>query len=257
MDVDSKRSIHTERRQRSLPRNMQQSTLVETWVPKKYRLKACSVLRKHFLSYSLIFAIHSYGSTHDRPRKLTDRNTYRPLRTAPSRVYQESQNLDSQVDSDRNLIYRVNGKINLYIILFDFSKIKTGSQLSSKSLIIRELDLNLKVKILQFLRVLTYLNYIRPLWDWRIERNLISSRMRRRTAILLRKVCPILIAGGYDRYRRRNSTDRGNSSSWPLADFRPRRCTTCESLLLLESKYTLSKWNRCRHAIIVNIFFFS
>nr|XP_012232865.1 PREDICTED: uncharacterized protein LOC105678252 isoform X2 [Linepithema humile] len=77
----SESSAYTERRQRSLSRNMQQQTLVET-----------------------------YSSIHERQRKLTDRNAYRPLRTAPSRVYQESQHLDPQaaVDSDRNIIYREN-----------------------------------------------------------------------------------------------------------------------------------------------------
>ncbi|XP_011164293.1 uncharacterized protein LOC105199069 isoform X2 [Solenopsis invicta] len=66
-------------RQRSLPRNMQQQTLVET-----------------------------YNSVLERQRKLTDRNAYRPLQTAPSRVYHDSQNLDPQVsaDNDRNAMYR-------------------------------------------------------------------------------------------------------------------------------------------------------
>ncbi|XP_011701488.1 PREDICTED: uncharacterized protein LOC105458119 [Wasmannia auropunctata] len=61
-------------RQRSLSRNMQQQTLVE-----------------------------AYNSIHERQRKLMDRITYRPLRTAPSpssRVYQDSQNLDSQIPAD-------------------------------------------------------------------------------------------------------------------------------------------------------------
>ncbi|XP_012535111.1 uncharacterized protein LOC105835962 isoform X2 [Monomorium pharaonis] len=68
-------------RQRSLPRDMQQQTLVET-----------------------------YNSIQlERQRKLTDRNAYRPLRTAPNpstRVYQDSPNLDPLVPADRNAIYR-------------------------------------------------------------------------------------------------------------------------------------------------------
>ncbi|EZA50927.1 hypothetical protein X777_10555 [Ooceraea biroi] len=66
-------------RQRSLPRNMQQQALVET-----------------------------YSSIYERQRKLMDRNSYRPLQTAPSYYgYHESQNLDPQgVDNERNVIYR-------------------------------------------------------------------------------------------------------------------------------------------------------
>ncbi|XP_071558648.1 uncharacterized protein [Temnothorax nylanderi] len=67
-------------RRRSSSRNMQQQTLVET-----------------------------YNSIQERQRKLTDRNAYRPLRTAPpTRMYQDSQNLNPQVsaDNDRNAMYR-------------------------------------------------------------------------------------------------------------------------------------------------------
>ncbi|XP_025156270.1 uncharacterized protein LOC105185536 isoform X1 [Harpegnathos saltator] len=68
-------------RQRSLPRNMQQQTLVET-----------------------------YSSIHERQEKLMDRNAYRPLRTAPSplsRVPREFPNFDSQVaDNEGNAMFR-------------------------------------------------------------------------------------------------------------------------------------------------------
>ncbi|KYN37363.1 hypothetical protein ALC56_08266 [Trachymyrmex septentrionalis] len=63
-------------RQRSLSRNMQQQTLVE-----------------------------AYNSILERQRKLMDRNVYRPLRTPPNpstRLYQDSQNLDTQIPADRN-----------------------------------------------------------------------------------------------------------------------------------------------------------
>ncbi|XP_032682196.1 uncharacterized protein LOC116849305 isoform X2 [Odontomachus brunneus] len=67
-------------RQRSLSRNMQQQTLVET-----------------------------YSSIHER-QKLIDKNTYRPLRTAPSpltRVSRELPNFNSQdADSEKDAIFR-------------------------------------------------------------------------------------------------------------------------------------------------------
>ncbi|KAL0109941.1 hypothetical protein PUN28_013527 [Cardiocondyla obscurior] len=67
-----------EGRRRSSSRNMQQQTLVE-----------------------------AYTSTHERQRKFTDRNTYRPLRTAPNpstRMYHDSQNMDLQISTD-NAMY--------------------------------------------------------------------------------------------------------------------------------------------------------
>ncbi|KYN18995.1 hypothetical protein ALC57_08668, partial [Trachymyrmex cornetzi] len=63
-------------RQRSLSRNMQQQTLVE-----------------------------AYNSILERQRKFMDRNVYRPLRTPPNpstRLYQDSQNLDTQIPADRD-----------------------------------------------------------------------------------------------------------------------------------------------------------
>ncbi|KYN01938.1 hypothetical protein ALC62_07241, partial [Cyphomyrmex costatus] len=72
--------------QRSLSRNMQQQTLVE-----------------------------AYNSILERQRKLMDKNVYGPLQTPPNpsiRVYQDSQNLDTQVpaDRDRNARYWPNDR---------------------------------------------------------------------------------------------------------------------------------------------------